>query len=437
MHKLESITDEIRQSFDARTAARDRALAQARQLTRACSLAIRAVHRDEADVMQEHLLEAQKLSESLKGGLGGYPDLFYVGYTQDALKEFVEANVTCALIQNRPLLTPAELGVSGSTYLNGLAEVVGELRRRTLDILRHGYSQEAERLLGIMDDIFSVLVTMDYPDAITNGLRRQTDLARSIIEKTRGDITFSLRGEHLEQAIGRLGAQLNGGKPQNGERGPAALRFRRISRMAKAGKRYPLVLYTRMIDRWWPALFLLGLALLALAWWLYQDVYRRLTEPWRWTTMAGVGAVVLLVSLIMLVMRKSAYVQPRADYMLVATPFLRMKISYRRIRRASSANLAVLFPPKSLRGFNREILEPLFKLTAVVVELNALPMPISTLRLFLSPFFFKDKTPHLVILVRDWMAFSAELESMRVVGDEPVQKKATRDQSILSRLPKK
>jgi len=218
MDKLESITDDIRQNFDARTAARDRALAQARQLTRACSLAIRAVHRDEDDVMNEHLTEARQLADSLKGGLTEYPDLFYAGYTQDALKEFVEANVTCALIQNRPLLTPEELDVSGSTYLNGLAEVVGELRRKTLDILRHGYSQEAERLLGIMDDIYSVLVTMDYPDAITSGLRRQTDLARSIIEKTRGDITFSLRGEHLEQAIGRLSTQLNGGTPPAGER---------------------------------------------------------------------------------------------------------------------------------------------------------------------------------------------------------------------------
>ena len=216
MHKLESIADEIRHNFDARTAARDRALALARQLTRACSLAIRAVHRDEDDVMNEHLTEARKLAVSLKGDLAGYPDLFYAGYTQDALKEFVEANVTCALIQNRPLLTPAELEVSGSTYLNGLAEVVGELRRKTLDILRHGYSQEAERLLGIMDDIYSVLVTMDYPDAITNGLRRQTDLARSIIEKTRGDVTFSLRGEHLEQAIGRLSAQMNGGAEPSG-----------------------------------------------------------------------------------------------------------------------------------------------------------------------------------------------------------------------------
>ncbi len=211
MHKLENIAEQIRQTFDGRTSARDRALAQARQLTRACSLAIRAVHRDETPVMQEHLEEARKLAQSLKDDLADHPDLFYAGYTQDALKEFVEANVTCALIQNRPLQTPDELGVAGFTYLNGLAEVVGELRRRTLDILRHGYSQEAERLLSIMDEIYSVLVTMDYPDAITNGLRRQTDLARGIIEKTRGDITFSLRGEHLEQAIGRLSDQLNGG----------------------------------------------------------------------------------------------------------------------------------------------------------------------------------------------------------------------------------
>jgi translin len=210
MHKLETIADQIRRDFDARTASRDQALAQARQLTRACSLAIRAVHRDDVQEMNEHLAEAGTLAEALRSGLAKHPDLFLAGYTQDALKEFVEANVTCALIQNQPLLTPEELGVTGFTYLNGLAEVVGELRRRTLDILRHGYSQEAERLLGIMDDIYSVLVTMDYPDAITNGLRRQTDLARSIIEKTRGDVTFSLRGEHLEQAIGRLSAELNG-----------------------------------------------------------------------------------------------------------------------------------------------------------------------------------------------------------------------------------
>lgn len=219
MHKLENIADKIRQNFDTRTAARDKALSLARRLTRACSLAIRAVHRDDLDVMNEHLDEARQLAETLTHDLSEHPDLFHAGYTQDALKEFVEANVTCALINNQPLLTPEELGVLDATYLNGLAEVVGELRRRTLDILRHGYSKEAERLLGYMDEIYSILVTMDYPDAITNGLRRQTDIARSIIEKTRGDITFSLRGEHLEQAIGRLSAQLNDEQAESLERG--------------------------------------------------------------------------------------------------------------------------------------------------------------------------------------------------------------------------
>ncbi|OIO87540.1 MAG: haloacid dehalogenase [Anaerolineae bacterium CG2_30_58_95] len=213
MHKLEEIADQIRQDFDVKTAARDKALAQARALTRACALSIRAVHRDETDVMQAHLDEARKLAEALRSDLAQYPDLYFAGYTQDALKEYAEASITCALIQHQPLPTPDELGVIHPTYLNGLAEAVGELRRRCLDILRHGYSNEAENLLGHMDDIFSVLVTMDYPDAITNGLRRQTDVARSILERTRGDITFSQRGEHLERSLSRLSQQLPGANP--------------------------------------------------------------------------------------------------------------------------------------------------------------------------------------------------------------------------------
>ena len=217
MHKLENIADRIRQKFDIRNAMRDQALAQARRLTRACSLAIRAVHRDDKAVMEAQLAEARSLADNLRAELTSHPDLYHAGYSQDALKEFVEANVTCALIQNLPFLTPEELGVEEATYLNGLAEVVGELRRRTMDILRHGYSQEAERLLSTMDEIYAVLVTMDYPDAITNGLRRQTDLARGIIEKTRGDVTFSLRGEQLTQAIRKLSGQLNGGQPLDDE----------------------------------------------------------------------------------------------------------------------------------------------------------------------------------------------------------------------------
>jgi translin len=223
MHKLVNIAERIRQNFDMRTSKRDEALKQARQLTRACSLAIRAVHRDDKEAMDANLADAQTLVDKLRDELKDYPELFIAGYTQDSFKEFVEAKVTCALILNEPLQTPEELGVYEATYLNGLAEVVGELRRRTLDILRSGYSQEAERLLGYMDEIYSVLVTMDYPDAITNGLRRQTDLARGIIEKTRGDVTFSLRSAQLTQAIRGLSSQLNGGEPEPEEGGELSL----------------------------------------------------------------------------------------------------------------------------------------------------------------------------------------------------------------------
>jgi len=219
MHKLENIADRIRLDFDVRNSKRDQALRQARQLTRACSLAIRAVHRDDEEAMREQLAESDQLAKTMVADLADHPDLFHTGYTQSALKEYAEAHITCALIQDRPLPTPEELGLVYSTYLNGLAEVVGELRRRILDILRHGYSKEAERLLGNMDEIYAILVTMDYPDAITNGLRRQTDIARNIIEKTRGDITFSLRGEHLEQAIEQLSQQLsNPGADSSGDR---------------------------------------------------------------------------------------------------------------------------------------------------------------------------------------------------------------------------
>jgi translin len=212
MDKLEQIAENIRHDFDEQTAARDKALTLARALTRECALSIRAVHRAESDVMQAHLDEAARLADELRAGLEPYPDLYHTGYTQDALKEFAEANITCALIRRQPLPAPQELGIIPHTYLNGLAETIGELRRRILDILRHGYSEEVELLLAYMDDIFSVLVTMDYPDAITYGLRRQTDVARSIIERTRGDVTFSLRGEHLERSISKLIQQLPGGE---------------------------------------------------------------------------------------------------------------------------------------------------------------------------------------------------------------------------------
>jgi translin len=210
MQNLETITERIRQTFDARTQARDQALAQARLLTRHAANTIRAIHRDEEDLAQEHLDQARSLALALRTDLAIYPDLYYAGYTQDALKEYAEASITRVLVANLTLPSPEDLGLEYATYLNGLAETVGELRRRCLDLLRHGYSDETERLLTCMDDIYSVLVTLDYPDAITNGLRRQTDLVRGILERTRGDLTISLREQHLEQALASLAGRLDG-----------------------------------------------------------------------------------------------------------------------------------------------------------------------------------------------------------------------------------
>ncbi len=207
--------------------------------------------------------------------------------------------------------------------------------------------------------------------------------------------------------------------------------------MAKAGKRYPLLIYTRMIDRWWPALFLIGVGLVALAWPFYSDLYQRLTAAWRWELAAGLGSAVILVSLIMMLFRKSAYVRPMSDHLLLATPFLRLKISYRRVMKTSTATISTLFPPKSVKGLTRDIIEPFGNNTAVIVDLNAMPMPASTLRLFLSPFFFKDKTPHLVLLVKDWMRFSTELESMRISRDAPAPVRPSGNESILARLPRR
>ena len=209
MQELEPIIERIQQTFELRTRMRDQALAQARTLTRHAAHAIRAIHRSEHDLAHEHLQEARILAAALKADLANFPDLYYAGYTQDALKEFVEATITVALIENQPLPDPESLGQEYATYLNGLAEVTGELRRRCLDILRQGYSTEAERLLSCMDDIYAELVTLDYPDAITNGLRRQTDLVRGIVERTRGDLTISLREQQLEQALEKISAQMH------------------------------------------------------------------------------------------------------------------------------------------------------------------------------------------------------------------------------------
>lgn len=210
MDGLDQIAEAVRADFEAQTAARDQALGQARRLTRHCAHAIRAIHRDEADTARQELAEASELAAGLRENLAGFPDLYFAGYTQDALKEYAEANIVWALIREEALPAPQDLKVESATYLKGLAEAAGELRRRCLDILRHGHSDEAERLLDHMDEIYAVLVTMDYPDAVTGGLRRLTDICRSLVERTRGDMTLSVRQERLEASLRKVEERLAG-----------------------------------------------------------------------------------------------------------------------------------------------------------------------------------------------------------------------------------
>ncbi len=209
MDNLDSIAEKIRAEFTTKNAARDLTLARSRELIRFCSLAIRATHREEFAEAEKLLATARAAADEMTSGIAAHPDLYYTGYTQDALKELAEAYITFAVVNDRPLPTPGELGVDGAAYLNGLCEAASELRRRTLDIIRHGRTAEGERLLAAMDDVYGVLVTMDFPDAITSGLRRSTDALRAVLERTRGDLTNSLQQEKLLRELQAFEQRIN------------------------------------------------------------------------------------------------------------------------------------------------------------------------------------------------------------------------------------
>jgi len=213
MHKLERIGDRIRQHLEEKNAARDRALQHSRTLIRYCSKAIRAIHREEYAQAQNLLQEGRKLIAILKEELAPYPDLYHAGYTRSALKEYAEANIVLGLITEGALPDPDDLGVDYTPYLGGLAEAAGELRRRILDIIRHDRQQEAEKLLDFMDDIYGLLVTMDFPDALTNNLRRTTDMVRGVTERTRGDLTTSFQQRELKRALESVESKLRDREP--------------------------------------------------------------------------------------------------------------------------------------------------------------------------------------------------------------------------------
>lgn len=205
MKNLDQISTRIRDTLTAKNAARDKALERSRTLIRHCANSIRASHRDQREEARALLDQAKQIVDTIRTDLAHYPDLYHAGYTQDALKEFAEASLVMALIADEPLPDPDSLGVEYAAYLNGLGEAATEMRRRCLDIIRHDHSAEAERLLDAMDEIYSLLVTIDYPDALTGGLRRTTDIVRGVVERTRGDLTNSLRQQKLQDALKRYG----------------------------------------------------------------------------------------------------------------------------------------------------------------------------------------------------------------------------------------
>ena len=198
---LDGIADRIRATFAERNIARNATLTRSRELIRLCATIIRASHRNDWDQARRLLQEAEQFATTMTEEIASYPDLYFTGYTQDALKELTEAHVTVALAQGKAIPTPDEIGVTDAAYLNGLAEAASEMRRRSLDLIRRGENAQAERLLSEMDEIYSVLMTFDFPDAITGGLRRRVDALRGVLERTRGDLTMSMRQEKLLQAL--------------------------------------------------------------------------------------------------------------------------------------------------------------------------------------------------------------------------------------------
>ncbi len=199
--QLGATGEEILRRLEATNTARDRALADSRQIIRFCANCIRAVHRGEFDEGVRLAGEAGERLDALAANLREQPAIYWAGYVQDAQKEYAEARILHGLISGAELPSPGQLRVEDAAYLNGLAEAASELRRYALDRMRAGQTDRAEWALGMMDDIYSLLVTVDYPDAVTGGLRRTTDMVRGVLERTRGDVTVTLRQQELERAL--------------------------------------------------------------------------------------------------------------------------------------------------------------------------------------------------------------------------------------------
>lgn len=209
--RLDEIARQISTEFEAVDTARDKGLLLHRRVIKQSSVAIRAVHRLEFDAAEEHLGRARALLDEAISVLQDHHCIYFGGFLQDAMKEYAEARVTYAVVRGDAIPYPEELRVDSNAYLKGLAEAVGELRRHILDLVRRGEIEKGEAVLETMDDIYYMLISMDFPDAITRGLRRSTDVARGCLERTRGDLTNHQGRIRLERGIEYLKSRLSQG----------------------------------------------------------------------------------------------------------------------------------------------------------------------------------------------------------------------------------
>ena len=207
MNNLDAMAEEIRKELAAKDEAREKMLPLCRDSIRFSSGAIRAIHRQEFTEAAKQIKSARQALIDAEKAAGKYIELTATGAVRDAQKELAEANITLALVTGKEIPRAKELGVDVAAYLNGMGEAVGEIRRYLLDGMRIGNLSRGEELLGKMDDIYSMLVTMDFPDALTGGLRRTTDMVRGVMEKTRSDLTLAIRQKALEMKIGDLNKQ--------------------------------------------------------------------------------------------------------------------------------------------------------------------------------------------------------------------------------------
>jgi len=198
---LSGLESEVRSELDAKFAARELALRNSRPIIRNSANAIRALHRDDIETARELLEEVKSLIAEAEESLGDHWDIYYAGFFYDAVKEYAEAELTAALLAHEPLPLPSQLGIDAVPYLKGLGEAIGEQRRRLLDQLRRGELTAAERTFADMETLHDLLAAIDYPDGMTSGLRRTTDVARALIERSRADLTSTIVQERLRTQL--------------------------------------------------------------------------------------------------------------------------------------------------------------------------------------------------------------------------------------------